>query len=357
MHAKFLLPRLGTLLVLTLLAGCSADETPVHTTQFVAFGSAVGLSLVGLRSDDAVATAAEVERDILSMERTWHAWKPGPMVRVNELLATGEPFAAPPSLLPLLRKSQQLALQSDNLFNPAIGQLMALWGFQTDTPECRPPPSRRAIEQLVKARPSIADIAIDGVMIQSDNPAVKLDFNAIAKGYVSDVVMGNLTARGVRNAMINAGGDVRVMGNRAGRPWRVAIHRANGTGVFAVLNLSGEASVYTSGDYQHNFIYGGKVYHHVIDPRTGWPADGIKAVTVLHFGDAATAQAASAALMIAGLEHWHEIAQRMGIRYVMLTDEAGTVHMTPAMAELVELIDSDADITLSEPVAEETGPR
>jgi hypothetical protein len=78
------------------------------------------------------SAAAEVEHDFRFISDSVHAWKPGPMVRVNELLATGEPFAAPPSLLPLIRQSQVLAQQSDNLFNPAIGHLQRLWGFQTD---------------------------------------------------------------------------------------------------------------------------------------------------------------------------------------------------------------------------------
>jgi thiamine biosynthesis lipoprotein len=73
--------------------------------------------------------------------------------------------------------------------------------------------------------------------------------------------------------MINAGGNVRAIGDRAGRPWRVPIRRATGTRVLGTINVSGDASVFTSGDYRRNFIYEGKTYHNVIDPRTGYPAD------------------------------------------------------------------------------------
>jgi thiamine biosynthesis lipoprotein len=350
-----LLPMLP--LLLPLLFGCRGAETPVYTIQFLAFDSAVDLSIVGTLRDDAQAAAAEVEQDVRFIDRALHAWKPGPMVRVNELLATGEPFAAPPSLLPVIRKSQVLALQSDNLFNPAIGHLESLWGFHAEEPECRPPPSARAIQRLVKAAPTMADLYLDGIMLQSDNPAVRLDFNAIATGYAMDLAIDNLRARGIRSAMINAGGNVRAIGDRAGRPWRIPIRRATGTGVLGIIQVSGDASVFSSGAFARNFIYDGKTYHHVIDPRTGYPADSVLAVTVMHAGSAAVAEAAANAIMVAGLQRWQEIAKRMGIQYVMLIDDAGTIHMNPAMAERVELLDPHADIALSPPLIETPAPR
>jgi thiamine biosynthesis lipoprotein len=340
------------LLLPALVIGCRGADTPVYTIQFFAFDSAVDLSIVGTLRDEAKAAAAEVEQDFRFIDRALHAWEPGPMVRVNELLATGEPFAAPPSLLPVILKSQVLAAQSDDLFNPAIGHLQSLWGFHTKEPECRPPPSAQAIHRLVKAVPTMADLYQDGIMLQSDNPAVKLDFSGIAVGYAMDLAIDNLRARGIRSALINAGGDVRAIGDRAGRAWRIPIRRVTGTGVLGIIQVSGDASVFSSGAYARNFIHDGKTYHHVIDPRNGYPADSVLAVTVMHRGSAAVAQAAANAIMVAGLPRWHEIARRMGIEYVMLIDDAGTIHMNPEMADRVELLDDRADIALGPPLIE-----
>jgi FAD:protein FMN transferase len=337
-------------LLAALLAGCRGAETPVYTTQFVAFDSAVDLSIVGKLKEDAEAAAAEVEQDFLFLDYATHAWEPGPMVRVNELLPSGEPFAAPPSLLPLLRQSQALALQSGNLFNPAVGHLMRLWGFHTLEPECRPPPQDGAIARLVGAAPSMADLYLDGFMLQSDNPAVRLDFDGIALGYAMDLAMDNLRARGVRHALLNRGSDVRAIGNRAGRPWRVPVRRGSGSGVLGIIDVAGDAAVFTRGEHQRNFIYEGQVYHDIIDPRSGRPARGWQAVTVLHEGSAAVAEAAATALMVAGPADWREVAQRLDLRYVLLIDDAGTVHMTPDMAARMELIDQRADVAVSEPL-------
>jgi thiamine biosynthesis lipoprotein len=336
-----------------LLAGCRGADTPVFTTQFVAFDSAVDLSIVGVSRQQALEAAQQAERELIFLDHAWHAWEAGPMLRVNELLPRGEPFAAPPSLLPLIRQSLVLAQQSDNLFNPAVGRLQTLWGFHTDVPECRPPPSSAAIRRLVRAQPTMADLYLDGILLQSDNPAVQLDFDAIATGAAMDIVMKGLRDQGIRNALINAGGNLRVSGNRAGRPWRAPVRRAGGTAVMGIIDISGDASLFTSGNHRRNFIYEGTLYHNVIDPRSGWPANGFQAVTVLYDGDAAVANAAATALMVAGPERWHEIAQRMGIHDVLAVDEAGTLHMSPSMQQRIQLLDSHPDIVVSAPLVEE----
>jgi len=347
----------STLMLIVVLAGCRGSATPVYTTQFIAFDAAVDLSIVGVPRDEAVAAAREAEQDLTFLDHAWHAWEPGPMMRVNELLATGEPFAAPPSLLPLIRKGRILSLQSDNLFNPAMGRLQSLWGFHTDQPECRPPPSRASVTRLVDAAPTMADLYLDGILLQSDNPAVQLDFDIFAVGAAMDMVMDNLRTRGVRHAMINTGGNLRVIGSRAGRPWRAPVRRAGGTAVMGILEISGDASLFTSGDYRRNFIYEGALYHNVIDPRTGWPAKDFTSVTVLYDGDAATAAAAATALMVAGPERWHEIAQRMGLRHVLALDEAGTLHMSPSMQQRLQLLDTQLDIVVSAPLGPEPADR
>jgi thiamine biosynthesis lipoprotein len=195
----------------------------------------------------------------------------------------------------------------------------------------------------------MSDIEVEGILIRSKNPAVKLDFGAIGKGYGIDLAVAHLRELGIDNAIVNAGGDLRAIGDRSGQPWRIAIRRPTG-GVFGIIGVSGDESVFTSGDYERNFIYEGKTYHHIIDPRTGWPAEGTRAVTVIHT-DGTTADAAATALFVAGPDHWYEIAKRMGIRYVLLLDSEGTVHMNPEMAERIELMDRDADTELSPPLS------
>jgi len=346
-RGRALLPLAVLALAAALLAGCRSD-TPVYTTRFLAFGTLMDLSIVGVSQAQAERASQLLERDFQFMHRAWHAWEPGPMGRVNRLLAEGKTFAAPPSVLPLVRLSRLYAEQSGDLFNPAIGHLVDLWGFHSDAPECRPPPTTEQIRKLVAASPRMSDVHDDGILLRSDNPAVKLDFGAIGKGYGIDLAIGHLRELGIHNAIINAGGDLRAIGTRGGRPWRIAVRRPTG-GVLGVILVSGDESVFTSGDYERNFIYEGKTYHHIIDPRTGRPAEGTRSVTVVH-SDATGADAAATALFVAGPEQWQEVARRMGIRTLLLMDAKGVLHMTPEMAERIELLDKGAEVRLSAPL-------
>ncbi len=335
----------GILAVLCLLAltGCR-DESPVYNFHFGAFHGPVDLTIVGVKRSEAENAARLIEQDFESMRRAWGTPSATPLERVNNLLPGGKPFASPPCILPLVRRSQELAAASGNLFNPAIGALIDLWGFQVGESERRhAPPEKAEIDALVKARPRMDDIQIDGILLQGVNPNLKLDFGFIARGYAIDMAVEQLRELGIHNAIVNVGGDLRAIGTRGGPPWPVALRNPIGGGVLAILQVSGDESVFTSGDYQLNFTYKGKTYHHVIDPRTGWPAEGARLVTVIH-QDATSAAAAANALMIAGPDLWQQTAQAMGVRSCLIIDARGRIHMDPSMAERIELLDRNAEL-------------
>ncbi len=342
-------PILGILaLILLTLTGCR-DENPVHNAHFEAFGAPVDLSIVGIRREEAEGIARRVEQDLQFMADAWGDPNQGCLGRVNQLLPTGRAFAAPPALLPLIRASQELAERSEHLFNPAAGKLAELWGFQNAPAGRRQPPDKANIEALVKAKPLMSDLEVDDILLRTGNPTLKLDFAAIQSGYAIDRVIDHLREFGIHNAILNIGGDLRAIGTRSGQPWPVAIRNPSGGGVLGIIQVSGNESVFTVGDYERNFTYKGKSYHHLIDPRSGWPASGARLVTVLH-DDATTADAAAHALMIAGPEHWYATARALGVRSVLLVDGQGRIHLDPAMARRVELLDRNAAVIEAPPL-------
>jgi FAD:protein FMN transferase len=346
-------------LTLTLIAGCR-DETPVVSARFTAFDTPIDVSIVGIGRTDAERAAQLLEQDFSFMDSAWRAWDPGPLGRVNQLLPTGKAFVAPPSIMPLVRLSQTLYEQTGGLFNPAIGHLNHLWGFHGDDLKGLRPPDAREIRRLVDADPGMDDIHIDGLTLRSTNPAVDLDFSAVTRGYGIDLAVGHLRELGVRNAMVSAGGILRVIGERSGQPWRITVRRPSGSGVLAVLQLRGDESIATVAGYEHQFVYEGKTYHQPLDPRTGYPATGAQSVTVIH-NDAATAEGAANALFIAGPQDWFEVALRLGVRYVLMVDHAGAIVMDPAMTKRAEFVDKGQLIResppLSTPVSDNPGRR
>ncbi|NEX22278.1 FAD:protein FMN transferase [Thiorhodococcus mannitoliphagus] len=332
------------LLATLALSGCR-DKTPVILNQLDAFGTEVDLSLVGVSKEQAQQASAIVAQDFAFLERDWTAGSFGQLDRVNRLLATGESFVAPPSLQPLLRRCKDYENRSHGLFNPGLGKLMELWGFRGDSPTGQAPPSAQAIAQLVEAKPSLEQLEIQGLRLKATNPQLALDLTPIARSYAIDLAMKHLMDLGIRNAMIQAGGELRAIGDRSGQPWRIPIRRASGSGVFAIVSVRGDESVVTRAAYDRNFIFKGKLYPAIIDPRTGWPADQVRSATVVQ-DSAAAAAATATALFVAGPERWPKIAQQMDARYVVLIDMAGRVHMTQAMADRIELVDSREEILI-----------
>ncbi|HAF54414.1 MAG TPA: thiamine biosynthesis protein ApbE, partial [Thauera sp.] len=129
------------LLAVALLAGCSRGEV-FHHEAFV-FGTRVDVAVYGDRQADADAAAAAVLREFDRLHRTYHAWEPSELTALNEALARGETATVSDEVAAMLRDAQQIAATGDQLFNPALGGLIALWGFHTATfvPQ-RPDPAK-----------------------------------------------------------------------------------------------------------------------------------------------------------------------------------------------------------------------
>lgn len=321
-----------SLTALLLLTGCNQPAT--YTQESYVFGTRVEISIYGEPEDKARRVTAQVLRDFDQMHHDLHAWEPGTLEQMNEVFAHS-PESAPisPSMIPIIQDATRYSVQSGGLFNPAIGNLIHLWGFQSDHFVARLP-DPASIQALVKANPQMQDIVIDGNKFHSTNPAVRLDLGGYAKGYALDQAAAYLRSQGVHNALINIGGNIMALGKHGDRPWRVGIQHPRKASPIATLDLLDGEAIGTSGDYQRFFEVNGKRYCHIIDPRTGWPAQGVEAVTVLlapgpHAGT--LSDVASKPIFIAGVNGWQMAAQKMKVNKVMLIDDAGQVHLTAAM--------------------------
>jgi thiamine biosynthesis lipoprotein len=327
-----------------LLTGCVGNKNPATSERILAFGTLIDVTIVGATKAETKAAMEQMHALFDQLHRDWHAWETGPLTELNQRLRAGERVRPDPQLLPLIRLSIPLAEAADHLFNPAVADLIDLWGFQGKSGACDQLPDENTVKALVAKNPRLSDLSWRGDELGSSNPALRLDFGAVGKGYGVDLAIARLRELGVQHAMVNAGGDLRAIGNRSGRPWRVGIKHPDGS-VLGALEVSGDESVFTSGNYERQYRCNGQLYHHIIDPRTGYPARGTDSVTVIH-KDAATADAAATALFIAGPERWREIAQRMGISAVALLDDQGHLYLTPQMEQRLKLLNSKVRLRL-----------
>lgn len=345
-----LVKRAMILLLALMVAACGAPKD-AWQTQFFTFGTLVELSIHGVGDPAAEQAAVLVEQDFALMHHDWHAWEDGKLTAINAALASGEAAEIDEFMQPLLAEAGRLSSASGGLFNPLLGRLVALWGFHATPLPIGTLPDAAAIDALLAEPPEAADISIGNGRVLSGNPNAQYDLGAFAKGYGIDRVIEHLRQLGIDNAIVNAGGDLRAIGRHGERPWRIGIRHPREAGILASIEVSGDESIFTSGDYERYFEVDGRRYHHIIDPRTGYPASETTSVTVIHT-DAATADAAATALFVAGPEEWVAIARAMGVRYVMLIDRDGIAHMNPAMQKrIVFESGSPPEVRLSEPLS------
>ncbi|GAB4165515.1 MAG: FAD:protein FMN transferase [Rhodocyclaceae bacterium] len=321
---------------LFLLSACGSGE-PYRQESFV-FGTRVEVAVQGVERGRAREAIGSVLREFDRLHRMLHAWQPSELTRLNDAIGRGErSIPVPDELARILAHAAGIAQTSDHLFEPAIGRLVRLWGFHGETFEPRLPPAAD-IAAVLRARPRMSDLTIAQGRVESRNRQVMIDLGGYAKGYALDRAAVILRQQGITNALINIGGNVMALGTKAGKPWRVGIQNPRAAGTFASLDLFDGEAIGTSGDYQRFFELGGRRYSHLIDPRSGAPAQGVQAVTVLVGpGEAAGAlsDAASKPLFIAAEGEWRALAHRLGVERALRIDASGKITLTRALARRV----------------------
>jgi len=331
--------RFFAIVAVLLLTACEGKE-PLYQEQGYVFGTLVEVSLYGEDETRARQAVSGVMQEFQRLHDMLHAWQPSELSELNAAFAKGESDVISAELVAILQDAAQLSQQSQGLFNPAIGGLVQLWGFHAD--EFKPvQPDEKQVAQWVAANPQMSDISIERGRAKSNNKFVQVDLGGYAKGYALDRAAELLHKQGIHNALINIGGNVLALGQHGNHPWRVGIQHPRKSGALATLDLNDGEAIGTSGDYQRYFMLGNVRYCHLINPRNGYPMQGVQAVTILTHGTRAgvLSDAASKPLFIAGARGWRAAATQMGLSEAMLVDGQGNIHLTTGLQKRLEFTD------------------
>lgn len=271
------------------------------------------------------AAAAEMKR----IEDEMSEWKEGTYVSEINRNAGIRPVKVPQELFNVIAASKTVSGLSNGAFDVSWAALRGLWDFTGG--KGRVP----ADEELKKRLPLInfRNIELDGkektVFLKKKGMAIGL--GAIAKGYAVDMAMKKIAGLGIKNAIVKAGGDMRVQGvDGDGRPWEIGIrHPRERDKLLAELPLS-NISISTSGDYERFFIKDGVLYHHIIDTKTGYPARGCRSVTILA-PDTMTSDALSTAVFVLGPVEGMKLIRRLKGVEGIIVDSAGAVRYSPGI--------------------------
>ena len=242
-------------------------ETAHHSDTAMMMDTIIEVSVWG---DGAVPVEAAVDSAFASIAEVAGLFGNGMVdTRIDSaVIASGE-FAY------LLELSKDIHRTSDGYFDPTMGSVTRLWGFW----EGAVPPLADSI------RAGLEHVGLKRYFAGTGDRWFIFDVGGIAKGFAVDRAAAKLRSLGFGSAIINAGGDLALLGKRPdGRPWRIAIrHPRRNSGFLGYLDLE-DVSVATSGDYEQYFIHEGRRYHHILDPATGMPGRRSNSVTVVARG-------------------------------------------------------------------------
>lgn len=331
-----------------ILSACGKE--PLVQTKSYVFGTLVDISIYGETEDKAHAVTSHILQDFQRLHHQYHAWQSdSELSKLNQTFAAGnKPVEISPELSQMLVQAQMLSNQSQGLFNPAIGGLISAWGFQRD--EFTPVEINDvAIKKLVLANPQMSDIVIKDNTAFSTNPAVKLDLGGYAKGYALDLALAELQKQGVKNALVNIGGNIIALGQHGDKPWRVGIQHPRQAKPMATIELPNGWAIGTSGDYQRYFEQDGKRYCHIIDPRSGYPAQSTQAVTVLIPPSpqaGVLSDVASKPIFLSAPGERANAAKMMGVDHYLVVDAEGQVTLSASMNQRVHWLAKPEKITV-----------
>ena len=316
-------PLTASLLILCLLSSC-APAAAENTATFLAMDTVMSVTVYGPDGDAALEA---VEKEIKVLEGLLSDTDEG-----SEIYAAnhsgGKPVTLSPETAELLNAALELCGQTGGALDVTIYPVVRAWGFTTG--EYRVPEEAELARLLERVDYTRVELEGNSLTVRS---GMELDLGAVGKGYAADRVEALLRELGVDCAKLELGGNIHFIGTKPdGSPWRVAVRDPFGEGYMGVLETDGGAVV-TSGGYERYFVQDDITYWHIIDPRTGHPAEsGLVSVTVAA-RSGVLADALSTALFVMGREKAEDFWRARRDFEFILIGEDGSVTVTPGLAD------------------------
>jgi thiamine biosynthesis lipoprotein len=288
--------------------------TMVH--QFYAMASDCAVHLCGETAAYLEPVAAAAEAEVRRIETRYSRYRvDSELARINAVASTGGSIEIDAETFGLINYARACFAKSDGAFDVTSGLLRTVWDFSASRL-----PDQESIDAVLPFI-GLDKVAVSNSRIHFERAGMELDFGGIGKEYAADRAAEVCADLGARHGFIDLGGDIRVIGSQSdGLPWRIGIrHPRDADKIAAEIALSNGA-IATSGDYERFMEVDGRRYCHILDPRTGWPAQGLSSVTVIS-DRCLVAGSLSTAAMLKGKKGaaW---LQSLGVRNIVI-DENG----------------------------------
>ena len=307
------------LIILSSFLLVSCAKSPKKSEEhFPAMDTYITVEAYGENSDKAVR---EVRSRVEYLEKLWSATDENSEIYA---LNHGKDPELSKETLDLAKYSLEMSEKTDGAFDPTIYPVLTAWGFTTEN--YRIPDSGELSELLGNV--GYKNVVVDGEKIVLKR-GMMLDFGGSAKGAASDYCAEIMRENGIKSALINLGGNIYALGERTdGKKWRIGIadpeNPSENAGILDVSNCA----VVTSGNYERNFTLNGKTYGHIIDPKTGFPADNdLLSVTVVS-EEGRLCDTLSTALFVMGKDKAADYWKAVGGFEMIMIEKSGNIFVT-----------------------------
>ena len=342
--------RLRALCVLgVLVAGCTKPApsgTPsarLVERTFASMGTELRLS--AWTADEAGAEAAfeAVFQEMDRLEGLLSNWRPKSEVEQLNAAAGKQPIRVGPELREILTSSHQISEWTGGKFDITWGALSGLWKFDYQNKDGSIPDHSEVLRRrsLIDYRDVMVDDHAGTAFIK--RPGMVVNLGGIGKGYAVDRARDIMRNRGLRDFMIQFGGDLYVAGLNGNHPWRLGIQDPRGpvNRIFAEVDLT-DSTFSTSGDYFRSFIKNGRRYHHIIDPATGEPASLCRSVTIMT-SSATVADGLDTGVFVMGPEAGMELVKKLKGVEAVIVSAKNEVLVSPGLKGRLTILSQPTD--------------
>jgi FAD:protein FMN transferase len=240
-----------------------------------------------------------------------------------------------PEILEVVRLALQIAQDTDGAFDITIAPLIELWGYYGKSPRL---PSEEEIRTCL-GKVGYRHLILKNSSLEKNRADVQIDLGGIAKGYALRQAAEVLKREGVTSALIDAGGDVYALGKRGGDLWKVGIRSPRSDDILGYLEVE-DLAVMGSGDYERFFVKDGKRYHHIFDPKTGYPAEGLSGTTLIH-PDPMVADAWNTAIFVLGPEDGLKWVEKISAMETVMVTTAGDIIYSNGLKDALHVMKAE----------------
>ncbi len=335
---------IGLLLITILLSAC---EKQVYTKTEMLMSTVVNITAISSNSEEVNGAFSKAFDEIKRIDALMGPYENSSVDKINAAPAD-TPVSIDSETYALIKRSIDFSVLSEGGFDITFASAGNLWNFD---PEKFSVPSQNEIERALQYV-GYKNLVLDdtSAVVTKAYDEVRVGLGGIAKGYIIDRAVEVMKESGIKSGIVDAGGDVRVFGKKNGKPWIVGVRhpRNNEQLLFTIKLKNGEACA-TSGDYERMIITEEKKrYHHIIDPRTGYPTTSFSSVTVIT-DNATDADGFATSFFAMGISHSLEYAARHDEIEVICIDRYMNTYISKSLKKKIEVLDDSLLIEWIQP--------